>query len=472
MSERFKTVVFLVIGAGSLLVAWAARPAPPTREVVDDRGQLFFAEFTDPLAASTLSIIEFDEETGATRPFVVARHHGVWSIPSHDNYPADAENRFAGAVAQMIGLVKGAAVSDRPADHELYGVADPRDAAPGAAGIGMRVTVSDDAGRALADLIIGSEVRDGKGQRYVRVPALDRVYLCTIDTSKFSTTFDEWIEKDLLQLASSDIAQVIVNDYSIDEFSGRLNQGEELTLNYDSKAFTWSMEGLAESEDLDRTKLNALTRALDDLKIIDVHRKPAGLSSELRAEDTLQLDGEAVQSLRERGFYIVQGRLFSNQGETIVRTKDGVQYTLRFGEVAFTVPGGITDAGEGDEDAEESTGRYLFVTAEFNEDLVPPPQIAELPDLEALIPADDVEPAEGAEPGESARDQAIRMAKEKIDEENRTNQAEHARKLEDGRKKVSELNDRFADWYYVIADSVYGKIRVRRGDVVTAKPQP
>ncbi len=468
MSEYFKTVVFLLLGAGFLLVAWVARPAPPAREVVDDRGQPFFAAFSDPLAAATLSIIEFDEETGAARPFEVARHNGVWSIPSHENYPADAENRFAEAVAQMIGLEKGAARSDSPADHELFGVVDPEGAGPGAAGVGMRVTIADDNGRALADLIIGAEVKDGRGQRYVRVPSLDRVYLCTIDTSKFSTTFDEWIEKDLLELASSDLAEVIANDYSIDEFSGRLNQGEVLTLAHDAKAFTWSMEGLAEGEDLDRTKLNALSRALDDLQIIDVHRKPAGLSSELRAEDTLQIDGEAVQSLRDRGFYISQGRLLSNQGETIVRTKDGVQYTLRFGEVAFTHPG----SAEGEEEDDDGKGRYLFVTAEFNEDLIPPPELAEIPDLEALIPADEEEPAEGEEAGESARDQAIRMAREKIGEENRTKEAERTRKLEDGRQKVRELNDRFADWYYVIADSVYGKIRMSRADVVTAKAAP
>ena len=34
------------------------------------------------------------------------------------------------------------------------------------------------------------------------------------------------------------------------------------------------------------------------------------------------------------------------------------------------------------------------------------------------------------------------------------------------RTTADELNARFADWYYVISDSVYEKIRIKRSDVV------
>ena len=42
---------------------------------------------------------------------------------------------------------------------------------------------------------------------------------------------------------------------------------------------------LADDEELNTEKLNALKTALDDLKIVDVDRKPAGLSQDLRASD-------------------------------------------------------------------------------------------------------------------------------------------------------------------------------------------
>jgi hypothetical protein len=462
MSEYAKTLILVVVGAAFLALAWVARPAVPGRTVVEDTGEPFFEGFTDPLEAASLEIIAFDEDTGTPRAFKVARHEGVWSIPSHENYPADAENRFGEAAAALLDLRKGSVISDLPADHELYGVVDPAGASPGASGVGKRVMIDSTDGRRLADLIIGKALKDSESQRYARVPGQDRVYLCAVDTEKFSTRFEDWIEKDLLQLTSSDITGVIVRDYSIDELRGQLIQGEGLRLTFDNTAFEWDLEDLAEDEELDQTKLNDMRRALDNLEIVDVHRKPAGLSSELRAEDTLQLDGEAVQSLRARGFYINQGRLLSNQGETIVRTKDGTQYTLRFGEIAVTSGGGDEEGGDGD-----GTGRYLFITAEFNEDLVEKPDLVELPDMSDLIDQGDL-----PEGDVSAVEDAIEQARARAEQENQQKQQEYERKVADGRQQARELNARFADWYYVIADDVYEKIRLRRDDVVKlAEPE-
>ena len=60
------------------------------------------------------------------------------------------------------------------------------------------------------------------------------------------------------------------------------------------------------------------------------------------------LDDAASQDLRRRGFHPVplgndQFDIVSNDGEAVVSMKDGVQYVLRFGEVA-----GI-DSGSDDE---------------------------------------------------------------------------------------------------------------------------
>jgi hypothetical protein len=37
-----------------------------------------------------------------------------------------------------------------------------------------------------------------------------------------------------------------------------------------------------------------------------------------------------------------------------------------------------------------------------------------------------------------------------------------------GHARARELTDRFADWYYVIPDDVYGKVRLTRPDIVEA----
>ncbi len=440
MIEFVKTILFLACAAAIGGLAWMARPADPGRGVIDDTGEQFAPAFTDPLQADSMEVIEFDEDNGTARVFKVARHEGVWSIPSHENYAADAENRFANAAAAMIGLTKGVNRSDSRSDHELYGVNDPTEAQAGTAGVGTRVTFAGEAG-SLIDLIVGTEVKDSNGQRYVRVPGVDRVYLCSIDLDKFTTDFADWIEKDLLQMSGSDVTGIAVKDYSIDEFSQRINQNEPLVLAYDLQDRAWSLDGLGEDETLLDARLNEMKRALDDLDIVDVHRKPAGLSSELRAEDALQLDTEAVNSLQSRGFYIVGGRLLSNQGETVVSTRDGVQYVLRFGEIA---PG----------------GRYLFVTAEFNANLIDKPEILELPDLESLgIDEQATDPT---------MSESMEKARAKLTEENDAKQQAYEEKLEAGRARARELTDRFADWYYVISDSVYENVRLTRADIVEA----
>lgn len=47
-----------------------------------------------------------------------------------------------------------------------------------------------------------------------------------------------------------------------------------------------------------------------------------------------------------------------------------------------------------------------------------------------------------------------------------------AAKMESGKQKVKELNDRFADWYYVISNDSFDKLRLSRGDLIKLKDKP
>ncbi|MHC4107817.1 MAG: DUF4340 domain-containing protein [Planctomycetota bacterium] len=452
MSDAAKTLIFVVAGIVSVAIAWVARPAGREWVAYDDSGERFFAEF-DPLAATSLEIIEFDEETGAPRAFKVAQRGGVWSIPSHEDYPADAQDQLADAAGGVVDLIKGPTVSDRPGDHELYGVVDPANTGPGATGVGTRVTLQDAGGATLADFIIGKPVKDQPDLRYVRQPNHDRVYTAAVSTEKLSTDFADWIEKDLLKLDPGELREITIRGYSIDEINQRLVPSDTLGLSSDD-SFEWTLEGLAEGESLATAKVNELKGALDDLEIIDVHRKPAGLSSQLRAEDALRLDSEAVRSLRSRGYYIINNQLMSNEGETIIATEKGVKYVLRFGEVAF----GVRAANEASAETEPDSGganRYLFVTADFDASLIPEPELEPLP-----------EPADEPAAGEDAASEPADAQRQQIEQANQRKQADYGRALAEGRQKVTELNHRFADWYYVISDPVYKKIRLRRADLV------
>ena len=88
-----------------------------------------------------------------------------WSIPSHDDYPADAKDQVASAAAGLMGLKILDMVSDNQGDQQEYGVVDPDPKALklGATGVGTKVIMKDKDGKELLALVIGKEVPDQPG---------------------------------------------------------------------------------------------------------------------------------------------------------------------------------------------------------------------------------------------------------------------------------------------------------------------
>jgi len=238
------------------------------------------------------------------------------------------------------------------------------------------------------------------------------------------------------------------------------------------------------------SKLNDLRTALGDLKIIDVARKPAGLSGELKAEEKFTGDREAVTSLAQKGFYpFASGEILSSNGETIVGMKDGVEYLLRFGN-GTSVAGDTQAEKKGDEKAaDETSGRYLFVMARFEESLLEKPKLDPLPEVPSVPAAnekpgeaqnDDTEKKDGGTGADAsgklaaadeaeAKAQAALEERRRVERENRRKQEEYDEKVKAAQKRVRELNGRFADWYYVVSDEEYAKIHLDRAGVVQKK---
>jgi len=406
MKESQKTIAFVVAALLMGAVAWASLPSRIVPQTGGQAGQRLFPDFNDPLAAKRLDITRFDEQAGTLDRFEVAEQKGVWSIPSKQNYPADAKTQMADAAGSLFGLEILSVASERPSDHELYGVVDPQPTLKmGATGVGTRVTMRDGTEKELASLIIGKDVKDQPGQRYVRHggKGRDQVYVVKLDPSKLSTKFGEWIEKDLLGLNPMDLANVDMHDYTVQlavQPNGQpvLNKGErsKIDLDYDSAAGKWSVDkletyqsgawaedGLKPDEELNTVKLDELKTALQDLKIVDVERKPAGVSQDLRADAELNKNVEVFQSLVQRGFFALppqpgqeRGEVLSSEGDIVVGAKNGVEYVLRFGEIAGQTKAedlAKTDDGKTAEAA--GVNRYLLVAARFNEDLIPKPTL-------------------------------------------------------------------------------------------------
>lgn len=514
-----QTALFVLGGVGALLLGAAVQPQFKGRTVEPEEQRVLFPELSDATKAASLEIVKYDEELATLAPFKVVQSGGVWVLPSHQNYPADAKEHLAAAATELVDLKSLDVVSKLPADHETFGVIepDPEKIKPGMTGVGELIEVRDAAGTKLARLIVGKEDKrpaggmaaPGRPLRFVRKAGQDPVYRLEIDTTKFSTRFDDWIEKDLLKLSPWDVRRLGLDDYTLGavEAEGRIrveqNRKSRIDLAYDDKDAKWSLvkleafadgktakeEKLPDGEELAATKLNDLRNALGDLKIIDVARKPAGLSAELKAEETFTGDPEAVTSMQQRGFLpLKSGEILSTDGETIVGMKDGVEYVLRFGAGTAVAGENKEDGAKQDAAADgETSGRYLLVMARFNESLLEKPKLDPVPEApEESAKEAAVEPADGDkkvdDKPESAAAEKLKEAEEaeakaqtaleekrRVERENRRKQDAYDDQVKTAHKRVRDLNNRFADWYYIVSNKEYAKIHLTRDGLAQKK---
>src|SRR5689334_11514078 len=101
MTENTRTLTY--IGAAIvLLVAGGLMNRKPVIESEEAAvyGTLF-EELKSPDAVAGLEIITIDD-SGAPTKFRVMRDAAGWSLPSHSNYPADAEKQVASAATSLI----------------------------------------------------------------------------------------------------------------------------------------------------------------------------------------------------------------------------------------------------------------------------------------------------------------------------------------------------------------------------------
>ncbi len=478
-SELKKTGAFLLAAALTFAAAWfMTRPRTVTTEAFSEQGEPFFPTFSDPEKATALEVISVDSETASATPFKVTLDDKKgWVIPSHNDYPADAEDRLARTAAGVIDLKKDVVVSDSPVQHAELEVIDPLDLkSTELKGWGKRVTLRDKAGTVLADLIIGKAVPDRENQRYVRVPDQKRTYAVNLPEGfELSTRFSDWIETNLLQLDAFSLKGISINNYKVNPEEGTVTPVDMITLERKDSSTPWTMDQVPPGRLLDTGKVASLTSALADLKIVGVRPKPPGLTAELKAEDSsaanIQRSNVSRSSLASRGFYFSSdGRLLSNQGDISAATNEGVVYTLRFGEVTFATGEALTagseeeaskDAGDETKKAESdgsqgsAESRFLFVTAEFQPDLIPPP---ELPRADSELP-------------DKAFQRTAEEIKRDLDEIKRK-QDEYQKKLEDGKQKAKELTDRFAAWYYVVPGDDYRRIILDREALTRSELEP
>ena len=296
---------------------------------------------------------------------------------------------------------------------------DPTDDTAGTLqGRGTRITFKDAGEQVLADLIVGRRVPSRPGLRFVRVPGQKRVYAARFEAD-ISTAFEDWIETNLLDVERDQFQQITLNEYFIDERTLSVVRRGEFVVNQEGD--DWTAADIPAGKQVDTTQVNLLVGAVMTMKIAGVRPKPPGLTGNLRqAFEEGQISEADVRTLTRRGFYPTNdGGLLSNDGELLVRTNEGVLYTLRFGEIVYGRGDAVAvgDETSDEEDTDSAENRYLFITAEFDQSALPEPD-----------PSD--------EDAQAAWEERVR----------------------EGQEKAELLAARFAGWYYVIDAGSYGRI--------------
>ncbi|MCL2118229.1 MAG: DUF4340 domain-containing protein [Planctomycetaceae bacterium] len=514
MNELTKTSIFIAIAVVLLLFAWLVQPRD--RSVRNDNdmiGRQLLENFKDPSEIKELQIVKFVPETGDQADFRVAEVNGKWCLPSHQNYPADADDQMGRVASDFVDqkvldiAYRDTGNTDVREMHATYGVLDPESTGSGTGdSVGVKVKFTGENQRILASLIIGKEVEDTGGRHsYVRVPGQNTVYVMAINKNNLSTKFDDWVEKNLLDISSYDLQSVRMQDYSTDMVE--TDQGIAMApvfhsyfkVNYDPMALgeKWRLATfqradertgqridvtLAPEEALNEKMLEDMRQAFDDLKIIDVLRKPESIASAQRAGEVFVKSYDDIETLQNVGYMLharetqdgmTAIRIYSRQGEAFIDMKDGIVYHLMFGNLTGTNVAGNATAPSADTDGESSAdiggsaatnvlsaNRYLMILAEFDESILEKP---------ALVPLTEV-PEEGDEE-EIAR---LKQQRESDERSNKQLEDDYADAIETGKRRVQELNLRFADWFFVISDEVFKKIHVTDTDLMTrpGEPQP
>ena len=544
MSEEIKTFLFLVAAFVSAIIAFAMSREAPEKTAADLVGEPL-VEIEDPLEVTRMRIVEFDPSEGRSVPFEVAKIDGLFSIPSHENHPADQSDHLVDAVTGVNYTKILSSATDEAGHHDEFGVRDPASSGlgRGAEGVGKRITFSSKEGEPLADFIIGKKVAGAEGQYYVRQANNDQVYTVSLDPASLSTRFEDWIERDVLQFDPLELTDVGISDYNVLTQQQLVPAAEglqvvtvvegldmkaDIQLEYDQRDLEWKLkdlivfdegkprkENLADDQQLNKARLEAMKEALDDLRVVDVRRKPAGLGDSLSA--FVQSSPGAAESLEEHGFYFrqiegsdggVQNVLLSNHGEINIGMADGLRYVLRFGNVAgrskegsFPQDGGPQEnLGAANTATEEPAAagralRNLMVVTRFDPKLLENPEYAEVPPEQPPAATENrAEEASSSEDGEAKSDQATdgpspveeeaeavdspkdadpeewRLNREAILAENARKQQAYEEKIAAGKERSAKLNRRFADWYYVISDATYQKIHLTAQELIEKKP--
>ena len=465
------------IAALAALVSWLAlQPRLPDQEPREKIGKKIFDNFNDLSKMTRIEFKGIDPETGELRELLLTKDGQEWRLPSLSGFPAENAERLSKVVAPLtqLSILDVVDETTKTLDshkiaefHRECGLVNPtnydveqsldddlKTEATKVDDAALHVRIDGEGGENLLDLLIGKRAPESsmtRDDRFVRLPNEEVVYTADFEgdstqetsaaefaeyPSRISFEPIDWVDRDLLRISRWDVLFLAARDY---RFSVQRSENEIGVANYrtsgiavfrqtpeNSISRVWSLDRRfirdedgswrenekPDPESANNESLNALADELAKLSIVDVRKKPAALAALFHADRFGTQLTPFVESLADFGFTLtdydpllperIEPSLVGEGGAVELTMKTGVQISLLFGRKF-----------------EEK--RAVLAYASYSRDALAA-SVEDESEIEFLEP--------------------------------------------EAKQKASLKNNRFADWFYLIDEADYEKIRTRISDTL------
>lgn len=457
-------IILGVLAIGTAIPAWI----PMTSDqvvAVDLAGQLLNRTGKQVTAEQVASVrvVTWDDTASAPKVLEVKRSAGSWIIPSHYNYPADGGTRVGKTSGGVRNVVRGRLVTRDSKQHEDLGVVDPFLEDDKIKGRGKRVVLKDATEGVLVDMIIGKNVPDGDNLVFVRDAEDTAVYTARLgayktdeddqstDTSyDVSSRFVDWVETDLLKLKSDDIRAISVADYSVNEQTAAIEERSLSRFTRAAGATDWTSPQTPDGKRVLKDTIDKLLSQATSLRLSGVRKFSLEWLSQAGffPSESPQLVGrpDSLKVSFNNKIYA----LFGNEGRVDFTTKDGLRYSLLFGEISGEDEDKPTGEAAQAKKQEAGHNRYMSVYVAYD-------PAADEDAIKAKAEAD----TKKAEADKAAAADPTKVAEKP---------AEVPPKSAPGQARAAKAQARFSQFFYVISDENFKALRPALDKLFEVKP--
>ena len=356
-SAKQTTLLMLILAAISVVGAMAYYPWPEAAVADEEVGKPLFEEYSADKIRG-IDIVELDSESRTPSRIQLGRRAEKWVVPSRQNFIVSNSNLVSNVVNSLNDRTVYDVISENKQDHIQFGVVDPDQfsANQNLDSVGKKLTLTDRNKKTIAELIIGSPVKNDASKRYVRIPGKPRIYLVDFDDQILRTQFTFWVTPNPMQLKTSEAVpgfsltglRIRKNKPAIDEgkagitpvYDAQLTAGQQrleiasLQIPTDSQDNPWKKLRTIPAQE---AQLAGSIRGLFPMLTDDVRRKKKSPARAFKKPDA-STEASVFKDLTGYGFFSPRfedglWKFDGESGSVEVSTREGVLLSLSIGRV-------------------------------------------------------------------------------------------------------------------------------------------